>query len=280
MVRAVFEHVNTAETAYLIQDNPETITHDGRVYTLMGESIGRRLSCGEHFTRILGLVALIAAAIFTIIPIFFKCFRTKIADWATEVCNGAEKVVHWVSPTHPHPQRLILDQTFSADFVNAVINAYRTLSVENPLFLPPTITSAACHFLIHSNQGDPIRQQFIFRKPNEGTFNMDEFLEEFRKIEGPFEEAIAPLRDQPITRFAFDHLILLRGEERDKLYSLRGGMSGSVENRNVIPIGHSYRSSGYTKDDAPEEFRTIDFPVGEAVRNNEFIEGRYYHPLP
>jgi hypothetical protein len=216
MVQAIFEQVSTAQTFYSPEDPPLITEHGGHTYRMMGESYTESSLCEEKFLRILMLVGLIAAAIFTIIPFFFADFYTRLADLAIEVRDGTEKNIHWV----------ILDPVFPDDIARQLIRGQRGIighyeDLMDQGALPYAMAATVCCILIRIGT-DEIRQQFVIRKSGETNITHDDLLDRLEEFEVSLEKALAPSRHQHITDFSLRYVVTLQSMNNKDFFCVAG----------------------------------------------------------
>jgi hypothetical protein len=273
MVRAVFEGgVDTATIHYPIQNPPETVRHEGRNYTLVGESEGDPLSCEGRLLRLAGLVGLVAALVLTLfIPLAFKCVRSLIADWAVEICSGRERVIHWHSIYHGDNYQIPVDMAHQ--FVEHVVQS-RASQVARGANVADYV---ACCATIGVNEEESDRIQFLFRKEKQGQyFTAEELAERFRTMEDDIERMLAPLRAQNIYEFSFKYMVLAQtgrdhapqpfGASRDRRHT---------DFDTIYDRMPEYRHDG----DLEMQFQWLDFPIEQAMAGNNFITGQFLNTL-
>lgn len=156
------------------------VTHGGRQYKKIGETFDRDLSNKEKFVRVLGLIALVIAGIFSLgIACAFEGFKEQFSTWKNEVKTGKEKNVHCLPIPLAKWQLESIKQTVES--INFNLNRVTNW--------PEPMSSAECSMRILFKGGE-LKHKFDFTNKNGDPLTKDQLCRGIQIMEDELKKLL------------------------------------------------------------------------------------------
>ncbi len=204
----IYEAKNSATTIYLPKEQT-TVLHNGSRYKLMGESLGQEFSRSQKLKRVMSIVVLVAATIFTRGLILFglaiPAVRFKIIKTFKELKAGSQINLHYV---------LQKPEQWQKDAFHPFIERLKWAILYDVSILPQ-LTCASCFISIHYNHGKEIQgdssrltRQFLFKNEDDSPLTKAELIQKIENVEKEVGMSIKKEIDVATTKLVFSCTLL------------------------------------------------------------------------